>query len=330
MINITNQSYLLKAAKKLQLSESIITDLGPNEVLIKHEYIGLNFYDADIVRGLIVSPKKPFVPGIEAVGVVAVIGANIDDFTIGERVAYCTHAKGGAYAKYNIVDKRFLIPLPNNISSRDACALLMRGMFAHTILKKVYMADSSSCLLLFNPCGALGYIIAQVARTIDMFVCGIVIDDKSGVKKKSCKEFGFDAAFDHEDVDLNDKIVKASGGNRMNIVIDTIGGDNLTKIIDVMGYCSLFVSLGQNSGSFLKVSMRTCMKRSIFLTRPSLFDYKDSTNELRMIAAEIFKMFELEKIKLNINKIYKFEDLQKALDALRNRKLRFSNLIKVS
>ena len=150
------------------------------------------------------------------------------------------------------------------------------------------------------------------------------------MKKKSCKEFGFDAVFDHEDVDLNDKILKASGGDRMNIVIDTIGGENLTKIIDVMGYCSLFVSLGQNSGSFLKVSMRTCMKRSIFLTRPSLFDYKDSTNELRMIAAEIFKMFELEKIKLNINKIYKFEDLEKGLDALRNRKLRFSNLIKVS
>lgn len=304
----------------LESQERELTKPQQNEISIRHEYIGLNFYDIDIVRGI---KKEGFVPGIEATGVIESLGSNLkQDFKIGDRITYCTSRLCGAYAHYNIIHEDIAILLSDKIESSIITGTLLRGMMAHTLLKRVFQVDKLCTILIFNPTGALGHILCQWAKHLGAKVIGVI----SSEKKTEC-----DLTINHDDHEFTNKIMDFTQGLGVQVVYDSIGEDNLNKSIPILQYCGLFVSLGQNSGIPLKVSMQKVMEKSIFITRPSIFDYKSNVNELRMTALEIFNLLERGIIKPRINKIYDF-DLKNILTAhqdLINRKTSFLNIFKV-
>jgi NADPH2:quinone reductase len=337
-----NLVYVIKKSGEnnctLETQERDIVKPAQSEILIRHEYIGLNFYDVDVVRGII-KKKEEFVPGIEATGIIEALGSNLkQNFKIGERVAYCTSRLCGAYANYNIVHEDLVILLPDKVDSSVITGFLLRGMISHTLLKRVFQVDGLCTILLFNPIGALGHILTQWARHLGAKVIGIIsssdIEDKKisfERKKKLAEECGCDLVIDYDDSDFINKVMDFTNGLGIQVVYDSIGGDNLNKSISVLQYCGLFVSLGQNSGIPLKVSMQKVMEKSIFITRPSIFDYKNNANELRITALEIFNLLERQIIKPRINKIYDFnlKSILAAHQDLISRKSNFLNIFRV-
>lgn len=320
------QNYILENGI-LKLSTTKLGKLKSNEVTLKHSYIGLNFYDIDIVRGLI-KKKSAFVPGIEAVGTIQKIGSDVKNFRIGERVVYCT-AHNGAYATTRNISEDLLIFIPDNISDKTACALTLRGVMAHMLLRKVYITQAGSYILIYNPTGALGYILSQFAAFLNCKIIGVVTNDSNNMKKKIAQQYGCDLIIDHEDEYFSDKILEFTKGKGVSVIYDSIGNLNFNKSINIMQYCGLYVSLGQNSGTNLKVSMQRAMEKSIFITRPSLFEYKELNYELRLTAAEIYEALNKNIIGVKINKIYDFENLLDAHHDLINRNANLSNVIKI-
>jgi NADPH2:quinone reductase len=225
--------------------KQILKTIGKDEVLIEHEYIGFNYYDFDIItnfkKNKISDPanfkNKIFIPGIEAIGTVKITGENAREFKPNERVLYISKKSGGAYSQYNIVNKNLLISSPNQIPSKDALAISSRGIMAHMLLKKVYIAEPyKTFLLITNPTGALGHIIAQVARFLNLNIIASVQDDHDDEKKKLCKRLGFfDLIVDLDKKDdFHKEIMNYTKGLGINLVIDTIGGANLNKIVGSM------------------------------------------------------------------------------------------------
>jgi NADPH2:quinone reductase len=306
----------------LRLKEREILKPRDNEILIQHDYIGLNFLDIDISRGLI---KKPdgFVPGIDATGFVRLVGRSVKgDFKVGDRVAYCTSRNFGSYSQYNAVNEDIVISMPDDIQNHIASGFLMRGIFAHTLLKRVFIVDSLCFIAIFNPTGALGHIISQWANYLMVKVIGIITDNANFTieqnkkeferKKKISESYGCSMVINYSDLNFEEKIMDFTNGVGINVVYDSIGSLNLLKILNVMQYCGLFVSLGQNSGLNLKISMQKIMEKSIFITRPSLFDYKSSVDELRLTAIEVFNLLRKKVLNPNLNNIYKFKDLRES------------------
>jgi NADPH2:quinone reductase len=321
-------------------TKEFLKEIGDDEVLVKHEYIGFNHYDLDLIRNFkknkAVNPKifkkKIFIPGIEAIGKVKGFGKNVNEFNLNDRVLYVTSKNGGGYGEYNIVSKNLLISPPDEIPSKDALTIASRGIMAHNLLKKVYVCKSGETVLLItNPLGALGHIIAQIARFLDLKIIACVENDESGKKKQICEKLGyFDLIVEIDKKEtLFDKIMEFTNGYGIHLVIDTIGGPNLKRLLESMLYCGVFVSLGQNSGIDLSVNLRLLQNKSIFLTRPSIFDYKSYVHELRLTAFEIFSLYLSGDLKPKINKIYKFNELENLIDDAEKRKIRFMNLIKV-
>lgn len=334
-----NSSGEIVETNSLVLEEREISKPKRNEILIRHDYIGLNFFDVDIVRGMI-KKKEGFVPGIEATGVVEDIGSDVkQNFCKGDRVTYCTNANCGAYSKYNSVHEDLVISLPDYIDSHHASALTLRGIFTHALLRRVFAVNSRSTILLFNPTGALGHILSQWATSLGAKVIGVITESANlkfndlqnyfVSKKKFAESYGCELVLNHNDVHFVEKIMEFTNGEGVQVVYDSIGGNNLSVAIDVMQYCGLFVTLGQNSGIELKVSMQKASEKSIFITRPSIFDYKGNANELRMTALEIYDLVKRGTIKSRLNKIYKFNEIFVAHQDLINRRSNFLNVIEV-
>lgn len=325
LVNNPNPKQILK------LKDMEFRNLKKGEVLIKQKYIGINFYDIDISRGIIKKPNG-FIPGIEAVGEVMQLGSDIkSSLKVGDKVCYCTYSDGGAYGEYSIVHEDFLISTPDHIRDDMASAVTMRGVFAHTLLRRVFMVDDSSYIMIFNPSGGLGHILTQLAKHYGAYVIAVISKSNGNelYDEVLLKSYGCDLIIGHDDPDFEKKIMVFTTGKGVNVVYDTIGGNNLLKSISVMQYCGLYVSLGQNSGVNLKVSMHKAMEKSIFITRPSLFNYKNLPNDLRLTALEIYDLVRRMVIKPNINKIYKFNELKAVQFYMMNRKASFINIVEV-
>jgi NADPH2:quinone reductase len=327
-VNIPNSQ---NTKRILRLGNKEFRKLKNQEILIKHKYIGMNFYDIDICRSIIKKPDN-FSPGIEAMGEIVEIGQNLKtDFKVGDRVCYCTHSSGGGYGEYNIIHENFAIFIPKYLQDHMACAGAMRGIFSFALLNRVFRIDQDCYVLIFNPTGGLGHILSQLAKYYGAYVISVIsrLDDDSNYDESLLKKHGADLILDRNDTSINKKILSYTGGKGVNVIYDTIGDENLLQFASVMQYCGLYVSIGQNCGVNLKVSMHKISEKSIFLTRPSLFHYKSFSNDLRLTATEIFELMKKQVIQPYVNNIYSFNNLKEAHKDMINRKTRYINLIEI-
>ena len=325
-VKIVNQEH---SKQILKLQEREFRTLRNREIIVKHKYIGMNFYDIDVCRGVIKKPDH-FIPGIEAMGEIVEIGRNLNtDFRIGDRICYCTRANGGGYGEYNIIHEDFAISIPPYIQDHIASGLGMRGIFSYALLNRVFRVDELCYILIFNPSGGLGHILSQLAKYYGAYVIAVSYNKGSSSDQPSFKSHGIDLTIMHDDPHFEKKIMTYTGGKGVNVVYDTIGDGNLLKYASVMQYCGMYVSIGQNSGVNLKVSMHKVGEKSIFVTRPSLFHYKGMVNDLRLTAAEIFEFMKKQIVKPYINKIYSFDELKNAHRDMINRRSSFINLVEI-
>src|SRR6476620_10700424 len=104
----------------LRVERSDPGDPGPNEVRLRQTAIGVNFIDIVQRRG--VSPIALSLPsgiGGEAAGIIEAVGSAVRGFNVGDRVAYA-NVYGGAYASVRLLKPDALVPLPDDISDRQA------------------------------------------------------------------------------------------------------------------------------------------------------------------------------------------------------------------
>ena len=109
----------------------------PDEVLLRHEAVGLNFIDVYHRTGLYPLPALPAIPGMEGAGIVEQAGSDVAEFVSGDRVAYAG-LPPGAYAEIRRIPADRLINLPESISTRQAAAMMLQGMTARYLLRGCY------------------------------------------------------------------------------------------------------------------------------------------------------------------------------------------------
>src|SRR3982750_4100877 len=115
-----------------------VADFGepePGQVKLRQEAAGLNFIDVYHRKGLY-PQQTPFTPGVEGAGVVESVGADVDHVNVGDRVAYAGPI--GGYAEQRLIDADRLVKLPDSVSSEQAAGMMLQGMTAHMLLRKVH------------------------------------------------------------------------------------------------------------------------------------------------------------------------------------------------
>ena len=292
----------------LKYVERDIGEPGMGEVLIEHTAVGLNRYDVECRAGTRKVGKFPYVPGVQGVGIVRQVGADVEAIGVGDKVGYCT-ASGGAYSDTRIIHQRYLFRIPDDISEHVVAAGMFKAMTAHYLTHRIYDVRPGTYALVTGVSGGVGSILCQWAVYKGGKVIGTVNSEHGTVV---AKQSGCSHVFDCKDENAVKEIMSITSGRGVNVVYDSIGAEASKMGFGVLGMFGLYVAFGHITGVISGISASTLSKRSWFMSSPLLHHYKGARLELGLTAMEIFEMLRRGRLKIEVGKTYKFDDIVKA------------------
>jgi NADPH2:quinone reductase len=268
---------------------------GPGEILIRHEAIGLNFIDVYGRTGLYPMPL-PAVLGREAAGVVEAVGEGVTRFRVGDRAAYGSEI--GAYAEMNTIAAARAVKLPEAISSRTAAAIMLKGLTAEFLARRIWPLHRGDSVLVHAAAGGVGTLLCQWLAHLGVRVIGTAGTEQKATLalSRGCAEV---IQYRHENV--AERVKALTGGAGVTAVYDSVGKDTQEASLASLGRRGILISFGNASGPAPAVDpLRLSRGGSLFLTRPTLFDYVVTTDELDAAAEALFHVVTSGAVKVEI------------------------------
>ena len=287
---------------------------GAGQILIRHQAIGINFIETYQRTGLY-PVKLPAIPGGEVAGVVEAVGEGVTRFKVGDRVA--TTQAGGAYAEASLVRADRAVAIPDAISTEVAAAILLKGMTTEAFIRRTYPVKSGETVLVHAAVGGVGQIMTQWLKAIGAIVIATVGSEAKAAKAKA---LGADHVILYREQDVAAEVKRITSGVGVPVAYDSVGKDTFEGTLGSLARRGLFVSFGNASGPVPPFPPgRLAAGGSLYLTRPTLFDYIVTTEELDESAALVFGMVASGQIDIEIGQTFPLAEARKAHEALESR-----------
>ncbi|PRQ59777.1 putative 2-haloacrylate reductase [Rosa chinensis] len=324
------------------------------QVRVKNKAIGINFIDVYFRKGVYKTSSIPYIPGVEACGVVTAVGPGVIGRQVGDVVAFAGGAMG-SYVEELILPANKLVPVPPSIDSTVAASLLLKGLTAQFLLHRCFRIQPGHTILVHAAAGGVGSLLCQWANAIGATVIGTVSTQE---KASQAKEDGCHHVIIYKVEDFVARVTEITSGNGVEVVYDSVGKDTfevtclhslhrkkkkkqnrenlLRKIIlcsdstrarfRVLGslrclkFRGYMVSFGQSSGAPDPVPLSALSVKSLFLTRPTLFHYTATRDELLENAGEVFANVDKGTLRVRVNHTYPLSEAALAHSDLENRK----------
>lgn len=298
----------------LQLVDASTPTPGPGQVLVRHVAIGVNFIDTYHRTGLY-PVKLPCIPGGEAAGDVEAIGEGVTRFKVGDSVAY---AGGfGAYAECNVVPETRLVAVPPSLGPVAAAAALLKGMTVEFLLRRCHPVRAGETILVHAAVGGVGQLMVQWAKALGAEVIATV---GSADKAARARELGADHVILYREQDVAAEVKRITGGKGVPVAYDSVGKDTFDGTLGSLARRGLFVSFGNASGPPTPVPPgRLAQAGSLFLTRPTLFDYIATPEELDASAEALWDVLGSGAVKVRVGQTFPLAEARKAHEALESR-----------
>ena len=286
---------------------------GPGQVRVRQHAAGLNFIDIYHRSGLYVLPL-PFTPGVEGAGVVESVGEGVDYVKAGDRVTYAGPI--GGYAEVRLIDVDRLVKLPAAIDFEQAAAMMLHGMTARMLLRSVYPVAAGDTILIHAAAGGVGLIMCQWAAALGATVIGTVSTEE---KAELVREHGCQHPIVYTQQDFVAEVERITDGAKLPVVYDSVGRDTFMKSLDCLQPRGLMVTFGQSSGPVPPFSATVlAQKGSLYLTRPTLYNYTQARGQLEQSAAELFEVVSSGEVRVEVKQRFPLEraaDAHRALEA---------------
>lgn len=289
---------------------------GPGEALVRHKAIGLNFLDTYFRTGLYPAPSMPFTPGSEGAGDVVAVGPGVSEVAVGDRVAYSSAT--GAYAEERVLPADRLVAIPDDVSYETAAAMMLKGMTAQYLLRRTYRVEPGDTILIHAAAGGVGLIACQWANYLGATVIGTVGSEE---KAALARAHGAHHTINYRTEDFVERVSEITGGEGVAVVYDSVAKDTYPGSLDCLKPLGTWALFGQSSGPIGPIDLSIlAAKGSLFATRPTLFAYVASREDLVATAAELFDVVAKGVVKININQTYALKDAAQAHRDLEGRK----------
>ena len=287
------------------------------EVLIEHKAIGLNFIDTYHRSGLY-PLELPSGIGGEGSGIIKEIGAKVKDFSVGDSVAYAGTPLGSYSTERNYPTKN-LVKMPHEINFEVAATLMTKGLTTYYLLHKTYPVASNETILFHAAAGGVGQIFCQWAKSLGCKVIGTVgSDEKIAIAKKN----GCDFVINYSKEDFSKKVLDITKGKGIPVIYDGVGKNTFENSIKCLKIRGMMVSFGSSSGPVTNIDVKKMIQpKGLYFTRPAMGQYLGTKDELKEGADMLFEKIKLGKVKIEIFKKYKLEDVVQAHRDLESRKI---------
>lgn len=292
----------------LKIKDTKIGAPGKGEALIRIEAAGVNFIDIYQRRGTYPVPL-PYIPGLEASGVVEAIGEGVKNVRPGDRVAYAD--KPGSYAEQSLVNAERLILLPSELSFEQGAALPLQGMTAHYLLHEFRKIKPNDIVLIHAAAGGMGLLLVQWAKHLGARVIGTTSTEE---KARIAKEAGADEVIIYTKQDFVEEVERLTNKHGADLIIDGVAKTTFPGNLEAAALRGNIVIYGAASGPAEPISPNILMKRSLTVSGGMLFNYILTKEELDMRAQAVIEGVKKGWLKLRIDHSI---PLEKAADAHR-------------
>ena len=301
----------------IQFKDINLEKPADGEVTIEQKAIGLNYIDTYHRSGLY-PLKYPTGIGLEGAGIITEIGTNVDNFKIGDRVAYAS-VPLGSYSTHRNYPAKNLVKVPDDIDLDIVATLMTKGLTTFYLLHKTYKVKSGEVILYHAAAGGVGQIFGQWAKSLGCNVIGTVgTDEKIDIAKK----YGYDHVINYSKDNFAEKVMELTNQKGLPVVYDGVGKDTLQKSLDCLSIRGTMVSFGNASGLVSDLNVfKMLQPKGIYFVRPSMGQYFGTREELDEAANVMFKKIRSQEVKVDIYKKYKFEEIKEAHIDLENRKI---------
>lgn len=307
----------------LQLDDIPIPEPAAGQVLIRIKAIGVNFIDIYHRTGLY-KIDLPATLGMEAAGVVESVGEGHTQLAPGDRVAYCMTR--GSYAEFAAVPAWQVVKIPDSLDFESAAAAMLQGMTAHYLTHSTWPLKAGDTALVHAAAGGTGRLMVQMAKLRGARVIATV---SSPIKSEIARRAGADEVILYTEQDFEAETKRLTEGRGVDVVYDSVGASTFYKSINCLRPRGMMVSFGNASGPVPAVEpLLLSQKGSLFLTRPTLFSYCATPDELQWRATDVLSWVAGGQLTLHIEKIYPLEQAAQAQIDLAGRKTTGKLLLK--
>lgn len=281
---------------------------GPGEVRVRHTAVGLNYIDIYFRNG-VYPVELPAGLGLEAAGVVEGVGEGVTEWRPGDRVG--TFGPGlGAYATDRNVAATNLLPIPDDIADDVAAAALLKGCTVEFLVERCAKVERGWPVLVHAAAGGVGLILVQWLKAIGATVIGTVSTDE---KAAVAREVGADEIIFYKREETAPRVRALTDGEGVRVTFDGVGMATWQASLDATARRGLLVSYGNAGGPVSGVDLGVlAQKGSLFVTRPTVFDYYARPEERGPGIARLWEMIRSGKVAITIGQRYRLEDAARA------------------
>ena len=301
----------------LELQDITLRKPVKNEVIIEHVAIGLNYIDTYHRSGLypLIYPSGL---GMEASGIIKEVGSDVTNFSVGDKVAYAS-VPLGAYSTHRIFKTNSLVKVPDEIDLTLAATLMTKGLTTFYLLYKTYPVSSGQTILFHAAAGGVGQIFCQWAKSLGVKVIGTVGSDE---KINIAKQNGCDEVINYSKDDFAKKVMDITNGKGVPVVYDGVGKSTFENSVKCLETRGMMISFGNASGALDPINVpKTLQPKGLFFVRPSMGQYLHTREELNEASKTLFEKISSGKVKVEIFKKYKLDDIKQAHIDIESRKI---------
>jgi len=297
------------------MAELPIPTPGPGQVLIRVEAVGVNFIEIYFRKG-VYKAALPLTPGSEACGTVEELGPGVTGFASGELVA--STAVLGSYAEYALVPAAQLVKVPASLTPEQAAAALLQGMTAHYLAHSTFPLKKGDTALVHAGAGGVGLLLTQMASQLGARVITTV---STAEKAELSREAGAETTILYTEQDFETEVKRLTDGRGVDVVYDSVGKTTFEKSLNCLRPRGLVALFGASSGPVPPFDLiQLNSKGSLFVTRPTLWHYIATRQELEWRAGEVLNGVAAGRLKLRTEHIYPLNQAAQAQIDLESRR----------
>jgi NADPH2:quinone reductase len=281
----------------------------PGQVLVDVARAGVNFADVERRRGTYdVTQSLPRVLGSE------VAGRRRDT---GERVV-ALNLGGGGYAEVAAVDEALAFPIPDGIGDDEAVALLVQGLTAYHVVRSCGRLAQGEAIVVHAAAGGVGSLAVQLARR---WGAGRIIGVASTpAKRRLAEQLGAHVTLNADSEFLRDRIVEANGGSRVDVVLETIGGEVFRQSLHALAPFGRIVVFGSASGQPRDVPPDELEELNAALAGFWLRPLIKTPERLSEPLAELFEYVREGSVRPHVGRVYALDEVRDAHADLEGRR----------
>ncbi len=265
----------------LEWTDIAAPSAAAGQVVVDVAAAGVNFIDTYHRTGLYPVPL-PFIVGLEGAGTVREVGPDVDHLQLGDAVAWSSAP--GSYAEQVAIDARTVVPVPRGIALDTASATMLQGMTAHYLVTDTHPLAAGERCLIHAGAGGVGLILIQLAKAIGAEVFTTVGTEE---KEALARAAGADHVIRYRDVDFGDAVESIAGVRALHVVYDGVGQSVFRRSLELLAPRGTMATFGNASGPVEPISPLE-LAPSLFLTRPSLFHYIATRDDLLRRSGALF------------------------------------------